>query len=144
MTDDNDLPKLLIDEEPLQVLPSLAIALGLDAAVFLQQLHYWLRKSKHEHDGRVWIYNTFAEWKAQFPFWNLSKMQRIAALLVEKKLIVVRKFGKQNWDRTNWYSIEYENVQKLARAAAPKLLAAKEARDEVARMRHRRFTGELS
>ena len=34
--------KLLIDEPPLQVLPSLALKIGLNEAIILQQVHYWL------------------------------------------------------------------------------------------------------
>ena len=34
--------KLLMGESPLQVLPGLAVLIGLDEAIFLQQLHYKL------------------------------------------------------------------------------------------------------
>ena len=54
--------KLLISEQPLQVLPGLAAKIGLNEAIFLQQLHYWLVKSKHEHDELRWVYNTYEEW----------------------------------------------------------------------------------
>ena len=33
---------LLINEHPLMVLPSLATAVGLNQAIVLQQVHYWL------------------------------------------------------------------------------------------------------
>jgi hypothetical protein len=111
-----DHRKLLIDEEPLQVLPSLAKSIGLNDALFLQQLHYWLRKSKHEHDGRVWIYNTFEEWKEQFPFWSLDTMQRIAKRLVDKELIYVHQFTKTDWDRKNWYAINYDKLEEYSAA----------------------------
>jgi len=132
-----DIPKLLIAEEPLQVLPSLAMEIGLDDALFLQQLHYWLRKSKHEHDGERWIYNTFAEWQAQFPFWSLRTMQRIAGRLVKKGLIKVHKFNKQNWDRTNWYAIDYEAVHKLVENTPAKIIQMSEKRDAIATRRAR-------
>lgn len=45
---DPESSKLLIDEEPLQVLPGLAAVIGLNEALVVQQLHYWLRRSKHE------------------------------------------------------------------------------------------------
>ena len=35
---------LLISEPPLQVLPSLAVKIGLNEAIVLQQIHYWLLK----------------------------------------------------------------------------------------------------
>lgn len=107
------MSNLLIPCEPLQVLPSLAKAIGLNEAIFLQQLHYWLARSKHEHDGRVWVYNTFEEWQTQFPFWSLRTMQRIAASLVKRKLLLVHKFNAKDWDRKNWYSINYEALSLI-------------------------------
>lgn len=108
------MSKLLIDSEPLQVLPQLAVKIGLNEAIFLQQLHYWLQKSRHEHDERRWVYNTFEEWQAQFPFWSLATMKRIAASLVKQNLLIVRKFKTTDWDRTNWYSIDYEHMEALS------------------------------
>lgn len=86
--DDFESSKLLIDEEPLQVLPGLAAVIGLNEAMVVQQLHYWLRRSKHEHDGRKWIYNTLGEWQVQFPFWNEATLQRTMKSLVALKLNV--------------------------------------------------------
>ncbi|HDE3362621.1 TPA: DnaD domain protein, partial [Staphylococcus aureus] len=39
--------KLLIDDYPIQVLPKLAELIGLNEAIVLQQIHYWLNNSKH-------------------------------------------------------------------------------------------------
>lgn len=117
---------LLIDEEPLLILPNLAAVVGLNEAIVLQQLHYWLRKSRHEHDGRVWVYNTLAEWQVQFPFWNEPHLQRTMKSLVDKKLVVVHRFNKQNWDRTNWYSIEYDTITRMERQAEETLKKGRE------------------
>lgn len=95
------------------MLPELAVVIGLNEAIVLQQLHYWLDRSKHEHDGRRWIYNNLAEWQAQFPFWSEKTLQRIMHSLVEQGLVLVHKFNEKNWDRTNWYSIEYDALLKL-------------------------------
>ena len=40
------MSNLLINESPLQVLPTLATYIGLNEAIFLQQVHYWLRIDK--------------------------------------------------------------------------------------------------
>ena len=61
---------LLINEPPLQVLPSLACAVGLNEALILQQFHYWLQHSNNIKDGHKWIYNSYQEWHKQFPFWK--------------------------------------------------------------------------
>lgn len=60
---------LLIDEPPLQVLPSLAVSLdSADKALILQQIHYWLNRSNNVRDGFRWIYNSAAKWHEQFPW----------------------------------------------------------------------------
>lgn len=102
------MKKLLIDEPPLQLLPSLVTAIGLKEAIFLQQLHYWLDRSRNEHDGRRWTYNTFEDWQEKFPFWSLRTMYRIVKSLRRQKLIIVRQFDSKDWDQRNWYTIDYE------------------------------------
>lgn len=64
--------KLLINESPLVVSPSLAVALGnINEAIILQQLQYWLTRSKKTYNNRKWIYNPVRDWQKQFPW--LSK-----------------------------------------------------------------------
>ena len=61
--------RLLINEPPLLILASLAVTIGLNEAIFVQQLHYWItsRHAKEIEDQR-WIYNTYEAWGQQFPF----------------------------------------------------------------------------
>ncbi|MCZ2256955.1 hypothetical protein [Sporosarcina sp. G11-34] len=60
---------LLINESPLQVQPSLAMKVGLNEAILLQQLHFRSLISKDVRDGHKWVYKTYNEWKYQeFPF----------------------------------------------------------------------------
>lgn len=114
---------LLISEPPLQVLPSLAEAVGLKEAIFLQQLHYWLHKTEqmidkqpekrelYEHDGRLWIYNTYDEWAEQFPFWSIPTIQRtIYGLERDGFILTTDEYNKQKTDRTKWYTICYEII----------------------------------
>ncbi len=61
------MSKLLLDEHPLLVLPSLAKKIGLNEAIILQQINYWLIDSKKEIDGRKWTYNSIKAWNEQFP-----------------------------------------------------------------------------
>ena len=106
---------LLIDETPLQVLPTLAVSIGLNEAIFIQQLHWLLR-----HSGKVvagqegrWVYNTANEWHDKYPFWSIATIKRIVAALKEKNLIKVGRFNKMAIDQTRWYSIDYDELQKL-------------------------------
>ena len=104
---------LLLPEYPLQVLPNLANKIGLNEAIILQQIHYWLEQSKHEHKGKKWIYNSYKEWGNQFPFWSNATIRRTIANLEKKNLIYVDNFNKYNFDKTKWYSINYDELEVL-------------------------------
>ncbi|MED0686041.1 DnaD domain protein [Anoxybacillus ayderensis] len=96
----------LVNDDPLFVLPTVAVKLGLNESIFLQQLHYWLGKSTHTYDGHVWVYNTYEGWQKQFPFWSESTIRRTIVRL-EKKGIVVSRY-RSKLDKTKWYRIDYD------------------------------------
>lgn len=105
--------KLLIDEQPLQVLPGLAVAIGLNEAIVLQQIHYWLspnRKGGEFHEGRKWVYNTYETWQENFPFWSVDTIKR-TILKLEKVGVIeaTDEFNKDTRDRTKWYTINYDH-----------------------------------
>ena len=111
------MSNLLLDEYPLVVLPRLATLIGLNEAIFLQQLNYWLRKSGKLRDGQQWIYKTYDDWQAEdFPFWSTRTIKRIVENLRDKHLILTTdEYNKSNADRTLWYAIVRANVDKLDR-----------------------------
>ena len=106
------MSKLLIDDYPIQVLPKLAKEIGLNEAIVLQQMHYWLNMSKHDYDGKKWIYNSYTKWVLQFPFWSESTVKRTIGSLEKQKLLHVGNYNKAGFDKTKWYSINYEELDK--------------------------------
>lgn len=115
---DGEVSKLLIAEPPLLALPSLAVFVGLNEAIFLQQLHYWLIQSGKERDGRLWIYNTYEQWHAQLPFWSVRTIRRITGELKDKNLILTTiKYNQQKVDQTLWYSLEYRALDDMTERA---------------------------
>ena len=101
---------LLIDEPPLQVLPSLAVDAGLNEAIILQQCHYWLKMSNNVHDGYKWIYNSYPKWQKQFPFWSISTIRRAITNLEKEGYLIVGNYNKAGFDNTKWYRIDYEKL----------------------------------
>ncbi|MDT2814340.1 hypothetical protein P7H75_05735 [Vagococcus carniphilus] len=109
------MSKLLIDDHPIQVLPKLAKELGLNEAIFLQQLHYWLNsKSSKKINDRKWIYNTYEDWNKQFPFWSVATIKRIINSLAKKNLIIKGNFNRAGFDKTVWYSVNYEELEHVS------------------------------
>jgi hypothetical protein len=70
---------MLLDEPPLVVQKSLGVALGLNKAIFLQQLHFMVsRYGKEDDDGVKWLRWSLTNWKEKvFPFWSTRTIQRI-------------------------------------------------------------------
>jgi hypothetical protein len=113
---------LLIQEPPLQVLPSLAVAVGLEEAIVLQQLHYWMMNPKvgEWHDDMKWIYNTYEQWHANFPFWSASGIRKFISRLESQDLILsTDTYNEDPRDRTKWYTLNYELLSELTNAPAP-------------------------
>ncbi|PEL97667.1 hypothetical protein CN604_18545 [Bacillus wiedmannii] len=108
------MSNLLIHEPPLMVLPSLAKEIGLNEAIVLQQIHYWQQMSRHFHDDKRWIYNSFPKWNEQFPFWSERTLKRIFKSLEDRKLLFVGNYNKLAIDRTKWYSINYEVLNGIS------------------------------
>ena len=104
------MSKLLINESPLQVQPSLAMAIGLNEAIFLQQLHYWLGASKYNRDGRVWVYNTYAEWILQLRYMSERTLGRTIKSLKDQRLVIVEKFEQSKSNQVNYYTIDYNTL----------------------------------
>lgn len=110
------MSKLLINEPPLQVLPSLARAVGLNEAIILQQLHYWSGQPGigKQHEGRQWVRNTVAQWQRNnFPFWSAHTVRNILASLEKADLLLVSNLNQSSYDRSKWYAIDYEKLDSM-------------------------------
>ncbi|MFM0752618.1 hypothetical protein [Paraburkholderia strydomiana] len=102
------MSKLLINEHPLQVLPSLAVQIGLNEAIVLQQIHYWVSQGKNEINGHRWVFNSVADWKRQFPFWSEQTIRRTIASLKERGLLIAECLSQDPFNRTPYYRVDHE------------------------------------
>ncbi|WP_312109302.1 conserved phage C-terminal domain-containing protein [Pantoea septica] len=102
---------LLLKVKPLVISPVLACRIGLNEAIVLQQICYWLEDTNSgvDHDGRRWVYNTIDEWNEQFPFWSSDTVKRALTSLKKSGLIYVEQLKKSQHDRTNFYAINHKN-----------------------------------
>ncbi|KZR58336.1 DnaD domain-containing protein [Pseudobacillus badius] len=112
------MSRLLLDDKPLIVLPSLAVKVGLNESIVLQQLHYWLLESKNIKDDYKWVYNTYEDWRIQFPFWSVSTIRRIITKLEKQELIIVGNYNKLKIDNTKWYRLNYDYLEYMSRPSA--------------------------
>lgn len=121
----------LLDEAPLIVLPSLAVAIGLQQAVFLQQLHFNLsflattiekedpkrRKEKAAENLwtskgfglRLWYRKSVAGWIEELPWLSARTLKRTVAEVKNHGVLVT----SQGYDQTNYYSIDYDQLRSM-------------------------------
>jgi hypothetical protein len=111
------MSKLLLDSQPLLVIPELAAKIGLNECIVLQQIHYWNEINKKANnnyrDGHYWTFNSIVQWQDQFPFWSKNTIQRTFTNLEKMKLVITGNYNKLKIDRTKWYRIDYKVLQAL-------------------------------
>jgi hypothetical protein len=104
----------LLDEYPLIVLPTLACAVGLNEAIVLQQINYWIANPKigKMYDGLRWVRNSVEEWQQDnFPFWSLPTLKRIMANITDQNLIFKTATLNDNpYDKTLWYTLNKPTI----------------------------------
>jgi hypothetical protein len=104
---------LLINEPPLQILPTLAKIVGLNEAIVLQQVHYWLNPHFNSNffEERYWVHNTLTQWQKQFVFWSRKTIKRTIASLEESGLLV--SFVTRGFKKTKYYTLNYDLLDRV-------------------------------
>jgi DnaD/phage-associated family protein len=104
---------ILLNERPIIVVPTLAKLLGTNESIILQQIHYWLQRSKHIKLDRKWVYLTYDQLVEQIPFISKSTIRRTIIKLENKGYLLPQNFNRLKLDKTKWYSINYEKLNEL-------------------------------
>jgi len=126
----------LENERSIPLYPSLAFVFGIQGAIIIQQIRYWMLMFKnaeerkpennrnHFHDGRWWVYNSYEQWRRDnFGFWSKRTIQRHINMLEEKGVLISGEFNKSTGDRTKWYTIDFDEMDKLVIQKQQKLKA---------------------
>lgn len=104
-------------EKPVSFSPTLARVFGIEAAIFLQWLHYFMVvKSLQErptHDGRMWVYNSYEDWHSHMTFLSLTGMTSAIRKMETLGVILSAQLGVNRFDRRKSYTIDYERLADL-------------------------------
>lgn len=112
---------LLFAEQPIVINTPLAKAIGLNEAIVLQQVHYWIDGNKKRKinfkNGRYWTYNTYEKWQQDnFPFWSTRTVERVFKKLEDSRLVISGSFNQSKTDRTKWYTVNYEQLEYIEKS----------------------------
>lgn len=128
--------RLLMKNKPLVVDRDLATLIGLNEAIVLQQIEYWVNikeesdqkelKTKDQNyvDGHYWTYNSVEDWTLEFPFWSYDTVKRTLKKLRDNDLVVTGNYNDLGADRTIWYRPNHAKLIELE----PKLVEIKKAK----------------
>lgn len=93
---------------------ALAKKYGLDEAVFLENLIFWVIRNrangKNFFDGRTWTYNSVRAFKELFSFWSTQQLRRVLDSLLKQGVIVKGNYNQNPYDRTLWYALADEDT----------------------------------
>ncbi len=88
---------------------------GIDEAVFIHNLYWWIRKNeangRHHYEGRNWTYNSMKAFSELFPFWTTKQVRRIIEKLKNAGALLVGNFNDTSFDRTQWYALSDEVIE---------------------------------
>lgn len=108
----------LISGKCILVQQSLAVKLGLNEAVVVQQLHFLSQiPGGREIDGKHWIFNTYEQWqKDHFPWWSIPTIKRIFQWL-ERNFIVESCQPDGHMSRKKYYRLNTGMHVKLLKGS---------------------------
>ena len=105
---------LVVEGAGIMLITKLVLKVGMNEALFLQQLHYFLEQRGVQKEGRKWFFHTYEQWLQQFPYLSKSSLRR-AIHSLEKQGVIDRcpNFNTRKSDHTMWYTINYNCLHRL-------------------------------
>ena len=108
----------LFNEQPILANKTLAREIGLNEALVLQQINYWIEINKKSgnnyYNGKYWTYNSIRAWhEKDFDYMSLDTVKRTFSKLEKNGYLLVGNFNKDSRDKTKWYTINNDKLEEL-------------------------------
>lgn len=82
---------------------------GINCAVILQNIWYWVRKNEanetNYYDGNYWTYNSTKAFKELFPYLSQKQIETALKKLRDEGIIETGNYNAVKYDRTLWYAV---------------------------------------
>jgi hypothetical protein len=89
-----------------------AVKYGIECAILLQNIRFWLAKNKankqHAYDGYYWTYNSAAAFYELFPYLSRQSITRYLKKLCTVEVLKSANYNNLKYDQTLWYTIPAE------------------------------------
>lgn len=81
---------------------------GLVEAVLISNFEHWISKNvankRHEHDGKVWTYNSLKAFEELFPYLTPNQIRRAVDSVVKQGVLIRGNYNQSSYDRTSWFA----------------------------------------
>ena len=105
---------LLTNEQPLFVIPSLAMYFNEKGATILLLLHKNLQEEGQSFENHYWYCQSYEDWRTQLPFLRKSAIKYQLKKLESLGIVhATDRFNKFPVDRTKWYRIDYAMLEAM-------------------------------
>ena len=98
---------------PYQFSTDHAIKYGVNEAIFLHNLQFWIMKNrsnkKNLFEDRTWTYNSYNAYVDLFPFWTKRQIRYVVQNLVEIGVIITRQEQGYNQNDGLYYAFKNES-----------------------------------
>ena len=95
---------------------NIAKLVGIEEAIILNNFRHWHLKNKANEknyfEGRYWTYNSIKALCEIFCYMNKNKISYAISKLVDSGFLIKGNFNENKYDRTTWYSINEELINK--------------------------------
>ncbi len=92
----------------------LATSLGVDAAIFVHHISYWLeyneRMKKNFKEDRYWTYQTLSDLHGHFPYWSIDQLRHLIKKLTTLGILIKGNFNENRYDQTMWYTLDFSKI----------------------------------
>jgi len=103
-----------------------AVKYGIEKAVILQNMRFWLDKNKANganlHDDYYWTYNSVEAFSELFPYFSKGIIQRLLKSMEKEGLLLAGNYNKKGYDRTKWYSMPEYRAVAIDTSHSPELV----------------------
>lgn len=87
----------------------IAIAYGIDVAIFVENMRYWSETNAQIHenfiDGRYWVYYSLDGFSRMYPIWSRDQVKRLIVKCKNAGLLLTADYNDNPYKRTKWYSL---------------------------------------
>lgn len=107
--------KVLLLDDNFSYSKSLAAEIGLNNAIFVQDIAYWIKYNETQGagyaDGRWWSFSTYDKICERHPYWTKRQIQKIIKDCKDNGWILVGQYDKNPYNHTNWYTLSDKIIE---------------------------------